>query len=30
MIETIEVEIKGKKYQMSKGMSLEDVYKRQY
>ena len=25
MIETIEVEIKGKKYQMSKGMSLEEI-----
>ena len=25
MIETAEVEIKGKKYQLSKGMSLEEI-----
>ena len=27
MIETIEVEIKGKKYQLSKGMTLEEIAK---
>ena len=27
MMETIEVEINGKKYQMSKGMTLEEISK---